>query len=534
MPNTITTSGIVYPVPTLTESGPLYATEVSNALVTISTHMHTGTGDGYQINIAGQLVQNDLSLQGFNLSNTKSVEFISQPAALTGSQDVNCVYVNQNNLGFNNNDGIFVPITSGNTLAIISLPFTNWTPRTGYLTSNFSILYTDTYNLLEIDSTGGPITGTLPIANTIVPVAAGRLYLFRDISGTAGLNNITIRVAVGSGNVFATGATSITINNNGGYVGIWTDGINTWYPFTQNMYNFESTSYLSGAIGLRQSSQLLVDNTSTVLISGGTLDVTGGLATFATASSVLIDTSTQVNVRNNSKFTWQSTSLQEHQSGSSDTYDAGSIITLNGTVNGTTTGGTLTFGSNVIFNNTTISNGTFNLPGLTNLNGTSVISGTGNSLIGTIQVSGTGGFNGSGHTTISWDQTSNITNLGTNVIGGMVATSVLLTSPTTYTCDSSGTQLDNYVGCVMGNSTSYTVKLPASPTIGRIITIGAANDVSAFSGFGLTVNGNGHNITSNGTPTSSKNLSFSATGVGSLTFLFINSQWITIADYNML
>ena len=102
---------ISYTIPSLVTVGPEYAQEINTALAAIMTHNHDGVDAGASIDIAAQVCNEDLSLEAHNLTNVRSVAFDNQPSALTGSQDVNCIYVNQENLGFNNNDGIFVPIT---------------------------------------------------------------------------------------------------------------------------------------------------------------------------------------------------------------------------------------------------------------------------------------------------------------------------------------------------------------------------------------------------------------------------------------
>jgi hypothetical protein len=424
-------------IPNLLTPGTQYASEISEDLQQIEDFINA------PFNIAGQSIANDLSLDGYNLTNVRGVQFLSQPSTLSGSQDVNEIYVNQNNLGFNNSNGIFVPITNGNTLAVTTLPFTNFSIR--LVSSNATILNTDTYNVINVNTFPGPVTITLPIASTIQPIASGRLFLIRDVAFNAGTNNIIIQVAPGSGNVFGdTQLPSFTLASNGGYVAIYTDGGIAWFTWSQNTYDgetllLESNSTLALAhsnLSISQGSGLSVDSTSDITINGGIQTFNGGTLVIAGAS---------VDYSNGAAVTWLNPSTEVHQSGVIDTYNSGSNLVLNGTLSGSThfTGnidsasGQLT--GNLILNNATLD--------------------------GTLDA------------TINFSQSGTIVNQGlTNQYGlqsnvTLVAQEII--SP--YVVDSSG-YLDNVIGVKVVGGTGFVpnIWLPGAAQnvpVGRTITI---------------------------------------------------------------
>ncbi len=316
------------PIPDLTDSGPSYAQNINTSLTIVAYHTHDGgPASGQVIDLAEQVANGDVSLNNNNLSNVKSVEFVNQPSQLTGSQDVNCLYVNQNQLGFNNSNGIFVPITDGNTLAITSFPLTNFSSRNISATS--TILSTDTYNLINVDTSTNNININLPIAVTITPVAANRLYIIRDVAFNAANHRISVHCA--TGNTFGdSGASNFVITNNGGYVGVYTDGISKWYTFTQNMYNDENVQITGGNLTLLNATQ---NNTNiTTTITGGVIDYSnntqvldGSNVTLQGSSLIITDSGGP------SSVTVAGTTTVAFNSGTLLNQDAGSLTNLNGT-----------------------------------------------------------------------------------------------------------------------------------------------------------------------------------------------------------
>lgn len=497
MADTITTTGIVGTIPTLTDPGPNYASLITNFLnLNVAPHTHDGVLSGNLIRLDQQLLGGDLSLDGYNLTNIRSLQLLNNPSALTGSQDVNCVYVNQNNLGFNNSNGIFVPITNGNTLAITALSFTNFASRS--VSSNFTILNTDTYNLVEIDSSGGAITGTLPIAAVITPNPINRFYIFRDVTGHAGTHNITIQVSVGSGNTFAdSGATTFVLNQAFGYVALYTDGVSKWFSWSQNTYSDQIVSF--------ESLATLNMNNSFLLTTGGNLETTNTSILF-TGSSQIITSGTTAFL--NQLVNMDGTTTVEWFTGSQAIFDAGTTLTVDGVLQGSTTSGnlilnstlTLATGSLLTVNGTlsgSTTGGTLSIGGTLNPHGTTTITGSLN-ISATTAISNNTTTIANGN--ISADSATSIVNAGFTTVHALSGQIVRLAfgslTAGTYTCDT-GTARDYYVGLLLTNTTqTWHINLPAAPQAGRIIYVGDVSGLDETTPPTYTVNisGNGNNI----------------------------------------
>ena len=319
-PNVVISPDMGLPIPLLNDQGPNYASNVSAALTIIDSHNHE-TGSGVGIDLSQMYTTGDISADGYNFSNARSIQFLSQPSTLTGSQDVNSVYVNQNNLGFNNSNGVFVPITSGNSLAITTLLLTNFYPYA--ISANYTILPTDQFNLIDANSSGGPITITLPIASFITPSPIGRFYIIRDVGESAATYNIQVKVAGGSGNTFADdGSTTFTINQNGGYVLLYTDGASQWYTWGQNIYQGQGiTMNAASYLDLNESVQSFVSSTIT-MDTGSTFSSTGSID----LNGVTILNSLNITTDTNSQFVYNNAAFTEN--GTDHTFTAGSVVTL--------------------------------------------------------------------------------------------------------------------------------------------------------------------------------------------------------------
>ena len=329
MGNVNTSPNMKLPVPTLQDSGPDYANNVNTSLDIIDAHDHDGINGGVKLDLSIQDCLGDLSVASNNVSNVRSVELNDNPSQLVGSQDVNCLYVNGGvlvggipTLGFNNSNGVFIPLTAGNTLAITALSLTNFASRN--IVSNAVILPSDTYNLVNVNSTSGPVTVTLPIASTITPTAANRLYIIRDVGELAGANNITIQVAGGSGNIFTdSGLTSFVLSSDGAYVGIYTDGVSNWYTFTQNTYNGEFVQYnASSSINLLNSFMNL---------NASSLNAGAGSAINLVSSTEVVDSASQILADGNIIV----------RTGGHLATNAGATLSINGRMDGSTTSGGL-------------------------------------------------------------------------------------------------------------------------------------------------------------------------------------------------
>jgi hypothetical protein len=225
---------------------------------TANTNTNTGIDIGanwvFVDNINQQL--ENISAGGLNFVDARSIEFISQSAQLFESDDVNCLYVLNGVLGFNDGGRIFhaISFSGGPTASPL-----NYTQQN--VSTNLAIPTNAAYNWLEVDTTSGPITVTLPSISLITPTPAGRFFYFNDAAGQFGTNNLTISVAGVGGNLLYFGGS----NQSGGtkainWIGasglIYTDGNNTWYviPFNQQGTSGASVTYTASTVNFIESS----------------------------------------------------------------------------------------------------------------------------------------------------------------------------------------------------------------------------------------------------------------------------------------
>lgn len=93
------------------EPGPNWALDLNNSLSTIDQHDHA-SGSGVQITPAGMNINTDLDFGGNNALNLRSIRMNSQLAPLALGSDINCIYVTNGELFYNDNVGNQVQITA--------------------------------------------------------------------------------------------------------------------------------------------------------------------------------------------------------------------------------------------------------------------------------------------------------------------------------------------------------------------------------------------------------------------------------------
>jgi hypothetical protein len=198
MPTTSANMGLTVPTPSTGvtgtgDSGPGYATNISNDLNTIDTHDHS-SGKGVQVTPAGLNINADLSFGSNNAKDLRSVRFTSQASALAGASDVGEVYVKSGDLWYVNSSGVQVQVTAGSAIAtgptggigpqgpaglfsgMFYLPTATWQP-----TGSFSGTYKVVSWASTLSLSSGTFTGTLasyvitPNRGTVISVVANIL-----------------------------------------------------------------------------------------------------------------------------------------------------------------------------------------------------------------------------------------------------------------------------------------------------------------------------------------------------------------------
>lgn len=205
------------PTPTVT-LGPEWANALNTAIETIDAHDHT-SDKGARIPTAGLNINGNLDFNQYKIFNFKQTQYANNTILVDGADNAGSVYMKDGNLYFTNSSGIAVQITSGG--AIVSSPGAAQTFEVTDVSSNLSILNTDTFVFLRVDTTASR-TITLPLANS---VSSGRIYIIKDISGQAYTNPITVNV---SGADTIDGQSSIVVNSDFGSAMIVSNGLTAW------------------------------------------------------------------------------------------------------------------------------------------------------------------------------------------------------------------------------------------------------------------------------------------------------------------
>lgn len=199
--------------------GPAWANKINAALEAVDVHDHSSS-KGAKVTPAGLNINSDLDISGNSFFNFKSVRFDPENATLTGSANSNALYSVNGNLYFTNNAGSAVQITSGASLN--SSPGSASVFGQTSTNTNLTIGAAATYVTVLTD-TAAARTITLPLASA---VAAGRIYIIKDVSGQSEANAITL-AAAGSDTV--DGASSQSLSSNYSSWIITGDGVSAWY-----------------------------------------------------------------------------------------------------------------------------------------------------------------------------------------------------------------------------------------------------------------------------------------------------------------
>jgi hypothetical protein len=194
MANNTTTPNMGLTVPTpQAETGPEYATEISNNLTNVlDSHDHS-SGKGVAVTPAGLNINADLTLNQNNIISARAIRYTSQPSGLVGVGDLNETFVRTGDLWYVNSSGQQVQVTTGGVLNVGTLSNTVLA-RQAVNNINWTILSSDTYILVDVNCSTTPVSISLPAANA---VTAGRWFVIADKTGSSLANNITVGAAAG-------------------------------------------------------------------------------------------------------------------------------------------------------------------------------------------------------------------------------------------------------------------------------------------------------------------------------------------------
>lgn len=209
--------GLDLPV-VLTTVGPDWANKVNAAFDVIDLHDHS-SGKGAPVPTSGLNINASLNFNSNDAYDVLQVKLISNPATLTGSSNVNSIYSVSGDLYYTNSSGSAVQITTGG--AVVTSAGALQTVEINDVAGNITISPSDTFVFLSVDTSSARAI-TLPLASAVV---SGRIYIVKDITGSANTNNITVNAA---GSDTIDGDASFAYNSNYGSFWIIGNGTDSW------------------------------------------------------------------------------------------------------------------------------------------------------------------------------------------------------------------------------------------------------------------------------------------------------------------
>lgn len=133
MPNTTTSPNMGLVIPTVSvDPGPDWANNINASLSIIDQHNHS-PGSGVQINPNGININSDLPMNGNNLTLIRSSRYSVQPSAISGVNDVGCLYVTGVDLYYNDINGTQIQLTSGGVVNATSSGISSGTASASFV-----------------------------------------------------------------------------------------------------------------------------------------------------------------------------------------------------------------------------------------------------------------------------------------------------------------------------------------------------------------------------------------------------------------
>ena len=187
---------LTLPVPTVT-LGPEWAEELNAALEVVDEHDHS-PGKGALVPATGLDINDNLSIQSNELTDVDTVKMDDHVAVKTGLTDIRNIYPVNGDLYYNNNSGVAVQLTSGNSIATPSSPvvpagiisaYAGVSAPSGYLLCDGSEVSQATYSDLfaaigTTYNTGGEGVGNFRLPNALGRVLGGVGTYTDPVSGS--------------------------------------------------------------------------------------------------------------------------------------------------------------------------------------------------------------------------------------------------------------------------------------------------------------------------------------------------------------
>jgi hypothetical protein len=254
MAETSTTTNMALILPTPGERlGPTWASDLNTALTTIDSHNHS-PGQGAQIGVDGITIDGNLDFNKFvgavypaiNMKYLSWVRQTAHPGVNNGLYSYGVSTGTDGDLWFRNNNGVNIQVTAGtavnvpagtNAANVLRKGDISTFGGTGVIGSPKEMMTTGptaqdgvVYNITP----GAAYYINLPLGGS-TGSEEGRLFVIKDVSGTAATNNILIGVqgydfatASGGTQSIEGGLKYVTMNSNYAAIYFWYDGASVW------------------------------------------------------------------------------------------------------------------------------------------------------------------------------------------------------------------------------------------------------------------------------------------------------------------
>lgn len=246
------------------ELEPQASTDNNTAFELIDVHNHAA-GNGVRIPAAGINIDQDFSLNQFNLKDARAVKLKNNISLLS---DIDAFYEKSGDIWWNNHTGVPVQITSGSSLntGVASTVFSEVVKSAAY-----TILVGDTWTLILVDCSSAPVSVNLPVAAN---VSAGRYYIVKDAKANASINNITL--VPNGADTIDTVASNKILNVNSESLWLAGDGVSNWNSIGGAV---PATAVVAGIVRLSQDLGGTSANPLVVGANGASIPAGGSLTT---------------------------------------------------------------------------------------------------------------------------------------------------------------------------------------------------------------------------------------------------------------
>lgn len=264
------------PVPQVgNEDGPQYATDVNNCMTIIDGHNHE-PGSGVQITPSGLNINSDLSMNGNNLTNSRSLRLQNDVTPISGAADLGCLYRAGVDLYYNDGSGTQIRITQSGGVAGTPGSISGLTPPASatYVSGSQTFVFQSDVN------TPANIDGASYILRNLVASSKG--LTLNPPNSMAADYSITLPSLPG--------ATNLMTMTSSGVMAANANVDNTSLQFGGTVLSIKANGVLQSALALRSTGTTVAAGGIAVSASSGAFTTVSNAGTPITNFSLVITT----------------------------------------------------------------------------------------------------------------------------------------------------------------------------------------------------------------------------------------------------